>query len=339
MPMLTTLPELIQLYRAMHLLRAFDRKAIALHRTGKLGTFPSSLGQEAIFVGLGSAMRPEDVLCPYYRDHGALFQRGVSMEEIFTYWGGDERGNCFANAKEDFPICVPIASQCLHAAGVAYAFKKRKEPRVAVASCGDGATSKGDFYEALNLAGVWHLPLVFVINNNQWAISVPRTAQTAVPTLAQKATAAGFRGIQADGNDVVTLRQVISEAIEKARQGQGPCLIEALSYRLCDHTTADDARRYINEEEHAAAWAAEPIARLRKQLQAERRWSNEQEEALKQECQHRVAKAAESYLQMGPQTPESMFDYLYENLPTSLQAQRRALQGSGSQEEPLTSTP
>lgn len=307
--------ELTALYRAMHLLRSFDAKAVALHRTGKLGTFPSSLGQEAVFVGLGTAMHPEDVLCPYYRDHGALFQRGVSMTEILTYWGGDERGNCFANDKEDFPICVPIASQCLHAAGVAYAFKHRKEPRVAVASCGDGATSKGDFYEALNVAGVWHLPLVFVINNNQWAISVPRHAQTSTATLAQKATAAGFRGVQVDGNDVMAVREVVSEAIERARQGGGPCLIEALSYRLCDHTTTDDARRYVNAEEQAAAWKNEPIARLRTKLEAEQGWSEEQEEVLKQECQQRVAEAAEEYLQMPPQSPESMFDYLYETPP------------------------
>ena len=310
----------------MHLLRSFDAKAVALHRTGKLGTFPSSLGQEAVFVGLGAAMRPEDVLCPYYRDHGALFQRGVSMTEIFTYWGGDERGNCFTNAKEDFPICVPIASQCLHAAGVAYAFKHRKEPRVAVASCGDGATSKGDFYEALNLAGVWHLPLVFIVNNNQWAISVPRSAQTGAPTLAEKASSAGFKGIQVDGNDVLAVRQVISEAIEKARQGLGPCLIEALTYRLCDHTTADDARRYVNEEEQAVAWKNEPIARLRAHLISEYGWSDEQEEALKQECQNLVVQAAEEYLKMPNQAPESMVDYLYETLPKAMQMQRQELE-------------
>ncbi|WP_043947686.1 pyruvate dehydrogenase (acetyl-transferring) E1 component subunit alpha, partial [Ralstonia solanacearum] len=255
-------PTLLALYRAMVLTRAFDTKAIALQRTGKLGTFASSVGQEAIGVGVASAMRAEDVLFPSYRDHSAQLLRGVSMAESLLYWGGDERGSFFAAVREDFPNCVPIGTQVCHAVGAAYAFALRREPRVAVAVFGDGGTSKGDFYEGMNLAGVWNAPLVLIVNNNQWAISVPRSRQTAAQTLAQKAIAAGIAGRQVDGNDVIAVRQAAQDALDKARSGGGPTLIEALSYRLGDHTTADDATRYRDSDIVKQAWAREPILRL-----------------------------------------------------------------------------
>ena len=208
---------LVRLYRAMVLVRAFDVKAVALQRTGRLGTYAASLGQEAVSVGMASAMRDEDVLLPSYRDNAALIWRGVKLEEILLFWGGDERGNRFSGPVQDFPFCIPVGSQAPHAAGVAYAFKLRKEPRVAVCLFGDGATSKGDVYEAMNFAGVHKLPVVFVATNNQWAISVPLRLQTASETLAQKAIAAGFIGEQVDGNDIVAMRAAAEEAIEAAR--------------------------------------------------------------------------------------------------------------------------
>ena len=235
---------LVRLFRAMVLVRAFDVKAVALQRTGRLGTYAASLGQEAVSVGVASAMHDEDVLLPSYRDNAALIWRGVKLEEILLFWGGDERGNHFSGPVQDFPFCIPVGSQAPHAAGVAYAFKLRKEPRVAVCLFGDGATSKGDVYEAMNFAGVHKLPVVFVATNNQWAISVPLRLQTASETLAQKAIAAGFIGEQVDGNDVVAMHAAVKDAIEAARNGQGPRLIEAVTYRLGDHTTADDAARY-----------------------------------------------------------------------------------------------
>ncbi len=173
------------LYRAMVLTRTFDAKAIALQRTGRLGTFASSLGQEAVAVGVAAAMRAEDVLLPSFREQGAQLWRGVRPVELLLYWGGDERGSDFRDAREDFPICVPVGTHAPHAAGVALAFRLRGEARVAVCVLGDGATSKGDVYEAMNFAGVESLPVVFVVNNNQWAISVPRARQTAAATLAQ----------------------------------------------------------------------------------------------------------------------------------------------------------
>jgi 2-oxoisovalerate dehydrogenase E1 component alpha subunit len=315
---------LVDLYRIMVRARIFDKKAIALQRTGKMGTYAPINGQEAIATAIGHAMKPEDVFAPYYRDYAAQFQRGVKMSEILTYWGGDERGSQYesAAAAQDLPICVPIASQCLHAAGVAFAFKYRQQPRVAVVCIGDGGTSEGDFYEAMNVAGCWNLPIVFVINNNQWAISVHINQQTATQTLAQKAIAAGFEGVQVDGNDLLATRQVIGDAIEKARAGHGPTLVEALSYRLSDHTTADDATRYQPKDEVDQALVKEPIKRFRLFLEKQKLWDNAQEEALIQDVTRQVQEAVDEYLARPPQPMSSAFDYHFAELPDYLIEQR-----------------
>ncbi len=316
---------LIELYSHMVRTRLFDAKAVALQRTGKMGTFPQSLGQEAVAVGMGHAMTMDDIFCPYYRDQGAMFLRGVTMQEILAYWGGDERGSDFSIPKQDFPISVPVASQCLHATGCAYAIKYRKEKRAVVTTVGDGGTSKGDFYEALNLAGVWNLPVVFIVNNNQWAISVPITAQTYSQTLAQKAIAAGIIGIQVDGNDVIAVRDVVNQALEKARNGHGPTLIEAITYRLCDHTTADDAKRYVDGTCLTSAWTAEPIKRLSDYLIAQGHWSKQQDEMLQQDIAKEIEEAVSLYLTMPSQPPTAIVDYLYEEWPSNLQDQKDEL--------------
>jgi pyruvate dehydrogenase E1 component alpha subunit len=318
---------LVPLYRGMVLTRAFDLKAVSLQRTGRLGTYAVSLGQEAVSVGIASAMRAEDVVLPSYRDNGTLLWRGTKMEEILLFWGGDERGNLSSGPAHDFPYCIPVGSQAPHAAGVAYAFKLRKEPRVAVCLFGDGATSKGDVWEAMNFAGVHKLPLVFVANNNQWAISVPLKLQTASETLAQKAIAAGFAGEQVDGNDVIAVRAAAEDAIGEARAGGGPRLIEALTYRLSDHTTADDAARYRPPEEVQARWKEEPIARLRSYLVSQNAWGKAEEEQLAAECQKQIEAAIERYLASAPRAPETMFDHLYAELPPAYAGQRAELSG------------
>jgi pyruvate dehydrogenase E1 component alpha subunit len=312
---------LIPLYRAMVLTRAFDTKAVALQRTGKLGTFASSVGQEAIGVGVASAMEPGDVLFPSYRDHAAQLLRGVTMTESLLYWGGDERGSDFSVPRHDFPNCVPIGTQVCHAAGAAYAFLLRHEPRVAVAIFGDGGTSKGDFYEAMNMAGVWQAPLVLVVNNNQWAISVPRSRQSAAQTLAQKAIAAGIDGLQVDGNDVIAVHQVVHAALAKARRGDGPTLIEALSYRLGDHTTADDATRYRDAEDLSKQWAYEPLLRLRTYLMRMNVWDKAQDEQLGRACLAQVEQAVDAYLAVPPPDTSAMFDHLYETVPLAMREQ------------------
>lgn len=330
----TTLPafaadieQVLALYRGMVLVRTFDHKAVSLQRTGRLGTFAVSLGQEAAAIGIASAMRPEDVLVPSYRDNGVLLWRGTRMEDILLFWGGDERGNARAGQPHDFPFCIPVGSQAPHAAGIAYAFKLRREPRVAVCLFGDGATSKGDVWEAMNFAGVHRLPVVFVVNNNQWAISVPLARQTASQTLAQKAIAAGIAGEQADGNDVVAVRASAEAALARARAGEGPTLIEAVTYRLGDHTTADDASRYRPAEDVQARWKEDPVARLRAFLVGRGAWGKADEEALAADCQERVEAAVERYLAIGPRPPATMFDHLYAELPPVYAGQRREASG------------
>jgi 2-oxoisovalerate dehydrogenase E1 component alpha subunit len=319
------LTQLTGLYKWMSFVRAFDSKAVALQRTGKLGTYASCLGHEAAHVAIGSAMRPEDVFCPMYREYGAQFVRGVKPRHVLLYWGGDERGNDFTGPKHDLPWCVPIATQCLHAAGAAMAFKIRKEPRVAVSVVGDGGTSKTDFYGALNIAGAMQLPMVSVIVNNQWAISVPRRMQTGAPTLAQKGLAGGLPSIQVDGNDVIAVRAAMDLALARARMGGGGSVIEAVTYRLSDHTTADDARRYRGEEEVKAAWAREPMLRLRKYLTALNAWDEAKEAAWLEQCNAEVDVEVNAYLETPPQEPSAMFDYLYAEMPHDIRAQRAQL--------------
>lgn len=306
------------LYAAMVRTRRFDAKAIALQRTGRLGTYASSLGQEAVSVGTAAAMTDDDVFLPAFREHGGQLWRGVTLTELFLYWGGDERGNDFAGPRQDFPICVPVASQFPHAAGVALALQQRGTSGAAVVVGGDGATSKGDFYEALNMVGVWSLPAVFVINNNQWAISVPRDRQTRARTLADKAIGVGLPGQQVDGNDVIAVREAVERALDRARAGEGGTLIECLTYRLGDHTTADDASRYRDEAEVSAHWKAEPLIRLRAHLVAEHGWGKADEEALLKACEAEVDAAAEAYLAMPPAPARAMFDDLYATLPADL---------------------
>jgi 2-oxoisovalerate dehydrogenase E1 component alpha subunit len=321
---------LVRLYRAMVLTRTFDAKAIALQRTGRLGTYASSLGQEAVAVGIAAALERKDVLAPSYREQGAMLWRGVTPLDLLSYWSGDERGSAWAEPPEDFPICVPVGSNAPHAAGIATAFKLRREPRVAVCVFGDGASSKGDVYEAMNLAGVWRLPVLFVINNNAWAISLPRAHQSAAETLAQKAIACGFAGEQVDGNDVIAVREVAAQAAARARAGGGPSLIEALTYRLGDHTTADDASRYRDDTEVGRRWKEEPVARLRQHLVARHAWGKREEEEVLAECALRVDAAVEAYLALSPQPPESMFGHLFAALPPALAAQRDALRAEAA---------
>ncbi|MDX2164560.1 MAG: pyruvate dehydrogenase (acetyl-transferring) E1 component subunit alpha [Gammaproteobacteria bacterium] len=316
--------HLKKLYKHMVLTRTFDTKAIALQRTGKLGTYASSLGQEAIPTGIGMALNPDDVFLTFYRGYGTQFLRGVTMEEVFLYWGGSEAGNNFkaASAKEDFPMCVPIGSQYLHAVGVATAFKLRHQKRAVLVTCGDGATSQGDVYEAMNVAGAWNLPVVFIIENNQWAISVPREKQTHAKTLAQKGIAAGIDSEQIDGNDIIAVQERISHALNKARNGNGPTVIEAITYRLSDHTTADDASRYRNKDIIAKAWQEEPVVRLRNYLAEHKQWDETQEKQWLQECSEKIEKAVANYLNTPPEPKENMFNYHYANMPASLIAQR-----------------
>ncbi|MBZ0223068.1 MAG: pyruvate dehydrogenase (acetyl-transferring) E1 component subunit alpha [Dokdonella sp.] len=318
------LDHMVELYKLMVSTRVFDTKSIALQRTGKLGTYASCLGHEAAHVGIGSAMRPEDVLAPSYREYGAQLYRGVQPRDVYMYWGGDERGNDYQKepARHDFAWSVPIATQCLHAAGSALAFKIRGEKRVAVCTIGDGGSSKADFYGAINFVGARDLPMVAVIVNNQWAISVPRKIQSGAKTLAQKGIAAGLACIQVDGNDIIAVRKAMEDALEHARSGKGGSVVELVTYRLGDHTTADDARRYREADEVKQAWTREPIKRLRAYLEAKKAWDEKKEEAWKHECDEWMDNEVNTYLETKAQPIEAIFDYTFAELPADLQKQR-----------------
>jgi len=309
----------------MVITRIFDQKSIVLQRTGRLGTYASSLGQEATSVGIGSGMHEDDILVPYFRDQGAQFWRGVKFEEILHYWGGNEWGNHFEEPKEDFPLCVPIATQGSHATGVAHAIKLRNEKRAVVCVMGDGATSKGEMYEAFNLAGVWELPIIFVIQNNMWAISVPLHLQTKTQTLAQKGISAGIDCEQVDGNDIIAVHNAVSNAVKKARNTSKPHLIEALTYRLGDHTTADDATKYRKPEEVSQHWKTDPIARMRTFMGKKGIWTKQEEEQLVNACKDKIDAAIKSYEEAPERPVTDMFDYLYETLPECYQKQRKHL--------------
>lgn len=318
--------QLIAFYRTLVLIRQFDAKAIALQRTGQMGTYPSCLGQEAFSTGIGFAMEESDVFVPYYRDQATQYLRGVRLSQLLQLWGGDERANLFEGpAAKDLPICVPIATQITHAAGVATAMKSRGEHHAVVTTCGDGATSRGDFYESLNLAGVWHLPLVVIVNNNQWAISVPGALQTAAKSIAAKAEAVGIQSMRVDGNDVCAVYHACNKALQRARAGKGSTLIECVSYRLCDHTTADDATRYRPNEELKEAWQREPIKRMQKLLVDRGLWSPEQERQLQDDVEKQVNDAATEYLALTPQKPEDNVDYVFASLTPELAAQRQRI--------------
>jgi pyruvate dehydrogenase E1 component alpha subunit len=319
---------LVDLYRWLTLTRCFDAKAVALQRTGRLGTYASSLGQEACSVGVGHAMHADDVLLPSFREHGTQLYRGVALEELLLYWGGDERGSDFSASREDFPVCVTVGGHAPHAAGVALALKLKGSPRAAVCVFGDGASSKGDVYEAMNLAGVWGLPVVFVVIDNQWAISTRRVDQSGAETLAQKAIAAGFGGEQVDGNDVIAVSLAVGDAVKRARAGEGPHLIECLTYRLADHTTADDASRYREDDEVSEWWQQDPIARLRLYLSEHHGWAKQDEIDLLETCKQQVDAATDNYLAKPPQPPETIFDHLYAHMPVEIRLQRDAMLNS-----------
>jgi pyruvate dehydrogenase E1 component alpha subunit len=248
----------------------------------------------------------------------------VQPREVYMYWGGDERGNDYQRepARHDFAWSVPIATQCLHAAGSALAFKIRKEPRVAVCTVGDGGSSKGDFYGAINIAGAQNLPMVAVIVNNQWAISVPRRIQSGATTLAQKGIAAGLDCIQVDGNDIIAVRKAMGDALDRARKGEGASVVELVTYRLSDHTTADDARRYRGEDEVKEAWTKDPMKRLRNWLMARGVWDDAKEEAWKNECDEWMDNEVNAYLETRTQPVTAMFDYIFAEVPADLAKQR-----------------
>jgi pyruvate dehydrogenase E1 component alpha subunit len=312
-------------YRGMVRMRALDDKALKLQRQGRMGTWPPIRGQEAVQAGVALAMIDEDWLIPAFREHGVMLEKGVPAHLIYAYWAGDERGSCFPEGVRCFPVAVPVGSQWQHGTGVGLSLKLRGEAAAAVVFGGDGSTSEGDFHEAVNCAGVLGTNTVFVIQNNQWAISVPLHQQTAATTLAQKAHAYGVPGLQVDGNDVFAVYAAVSEALERARAGDGPTLIEAVTYRLGDHTTADDASRYREEEEVEKWKGRDPILRLRLYLMERGLWDDEREAGLLEESRAWVDEQVKALESMPPQDPSDLFSHMYAEMPPQLAEQLASL--------------
>ncbi|WP_037911489.1 pyruvate dehydrogenase (acetyl-transferring) E1 component subunit alpha [Actinacidiphila yeochonensis] len=267
--------------------RRYNRQATALTRQGRLAVYPSSTGQEACQVAAALALGPRDWLFPSYRDTLAVVARGVDPVEALTLLRGDWHCGYDPKLTRTAPLSTPLSTQLPHAVGLAHAARISGDDVVALAMTGDGGTSEGDFHEALNFAAVWHAPVVFLVQNNGFAISVPLGKQSAAPSLAHKAVGYGMPGRLVDGNDVAAVHRVLTEAVERARGGAGPTLVEAVTYRMDAHTNADDATRYRDEEEVAAWRGHDPVDLLERELAGRG--------LLDAELRRRAADAAEAF--------------------------------------------
>jgi len=317
--------QIKKMYEVMVLARTFDQRALSLQREGRIGTYASILGQEASQIGSAIALEKTDWVFPSFRENGVYITLGHPPFMILQYWSGDERGLRVAEDSNIFPVCIPVSSHLPHAVGAAMAAKYRGDRVAVVAYFGDGGTSKGDFHEALNFAGVFKLPVIFICQNNQWAISVPRSRQTASGTIAQKAIAYGFHGIQVDGNDIFAVYRATKEALDRAKEGEGPTLIECFTYRISDHTTADDASRY-REKEQVDEWRKkDPLLRLRLYMEKEGLWTSEYQKEVELKAKTDVDDAEKRAESISRPNPQDMFTYTYAALTQRLQREIRDL--------------
>jgi len=316
--------QVVQLYEHISLCRQYDEVAFKLQRSGRMGTYPQNKGQEAI-AAAALPLEREDWIVPCYRENPALFLHGLPMEKILLHWMGDERGNQIPEDVHCLPIAIPIGTHMLHAVGIAWASKLRGDRRVSLTIFGDGATSEGDFHEAMNFATALKVPTVFICQNNHWAISVPRSKQTGSETIAQKGLAYGAECVQVDGNDVFAIFKATRDAVKRAREEGVVTLIETLTYRLGDHTTADDARRYRDAGELESWTGRDPLIRMRKYLDGKNLWSDEKQEALEAQAKQTVNEIVKRAEGIEKPTSDDIFDYTFESLPEALIRQRDTL--------------
>lgn len=310
--------ELHEMYREMMLARKFDEKAFKLQRRGEISTYAPHKGQEASQIGAVAAMTDSDWTVPSFRETAMYMARGAPLDKLFQRWMGDVRGQ--ADLEKDLPVAIPVGTQNQHAAGIGMAMSMEEDENVVVGFTGDGSTSQGDFYEAMNFAGVYDAHSVFIVQNNRYAISMPVERQTDAETLAQKAVAAGIEGIQCDGNDVLAVRRAVAKAREKALNGE-PVLVEALTYRLEDHTTSDDSTRYRSEEEVEEWKEHDPLRRLEDYMKEHDMWSEDLDE-FEEEAKERIDEASKKAMEIDDPPVEDMFDYVYENMPEHLRKQK-----------------
>lgn len=323
---------LLRGYKTMLLTRMADDKAVKLQRQGRLGAYPSSRGQEASQIGPAMTLDKTDWLVWAFREMGALLWHGVPLAQQYLYWMGNEEGSRFAEGLNCAPSAVPVGSQLPHSVGIAFAAKYRGEKAVTICYFGDGGSSEGDFHEALNFAGVFKTPNIFLCQNNQWAISLPREKQTAAKTIAQKAVAYGFPGIQVDGNDVLALYIAAKEAVDRARKGDGPTFIESFTYRMGDHTTSDDATRYRSKENLQYWIDRDPIKRFRIYLTDKGLWSDAKEKEAVAECDQLVEAAVKQAETHPLPVLEDIFRYTYAEMDADLTEQLETLRRDFSKE-------
>ncbi len=319
--------DLRMLYRTMVKVRSFDERRLRLQRQGRIGTFAPVKGQEAAQLGAMYALEDTDWLVPCFRETAAAIYRGADLARDLLYAAGYEEGVQIPDDARELPINIPVGSHIPHAAGVAWASKLKGEDDVTIAFFGDGSTSEGDFHEGLNFAGVFQVPGIFVCQNNRYAISVPREQQTKSETIAQKAIAYGVPGMQVDGNDILAVYTAVKEAAERARNGDGPTLIEALTYRLSVHTTADDPTKYRDDEE-VEEWAKkDPIDRFRTYLLDRDIITEDEVDAWQEEADDEVADAVKRFeeLQDECDDPLDMFEHAYAEMPKELQRQKEQM--------------
>ena len=318
---------LLKLYRYMLLGRRFDERMLDLQRQGRIGTFPPIKGQEAAQIGAIGPLLDSDWMVPSFRETSAEIMRGRSLESILLYFNGFNSGTIIDKNQKDMPLSVPVASQVIHAVGLGWAAKYRKTNEVVLTFFGDGATSEGDFHEGLNCAAVYQTPVVFICQNNQWAISIPLAKQTHSKTLAQKALAYGMPGIQVDGNDILAVYSAAKEAIDRARNGGGPTMIECVTYRVMMHTTADDPRRYRSDEEVEAWQKKDPLPRFETYLSEKGILSDRNKTDLESKVLEEIQSAIDRAEQLMKEEvdPLEMFDHLYAELPPDLQSQKNEL--------------
>jgi pyruvate dehydrogenase E1 component alpha subunit len=309
-------------YRAMILARAADEWALSLNRQGRMPTYALNEGQEANSVGALMALRPDDWFVPAFRELGGMLMRGLTLAQYYLYWYGNEEGSRLDPSKYHMmPVSVPVGSQMVHAVGIAWAERYKGMDRVVATFMGEGATSEGDFHEACNLAGVWNSGVIFYVQNNHWAISLPWEKQSASPTVAEKAFAYGFEGVRVDGNDIFAVYAVVKAAAERARRGEGPTLIEGLTYRLGAHTTSDDPSRYRADEDVKRWRERDPVVRLERFLLDREVLTSEDMRAIREECVTWARESFEEVEHTADPTLEDAFRYLYHQMPAILQEQ------------------
>lgn len=315
--------QLRKMYQWMVLAREADQRMLKLQRQGRMGTFPLCTGQEAASVAPAMAMHDGDWFVGAFRELGGRLVRGESLLNYMLYYNGFEEGNGTDVDKRVLPIAVIVASQLLHAVGLGHAMRYKKEDSAVLAFVGDGGTSEGDFHEALNFAAVWNSPVVFIVQNNQWAISVPRSKQTKSRTIAQKALAYDIPGLQVDGNDALAMYRATSEALERARKGEGPTLIEAVTYRLLPHTTADDPTKYRDDSEVKAWKDKDPLLRFRSYLQKQNLWDDDKEQTLLATCKQDIEATVQKLEAYVMQKPDAPFDHVAGTDNPDLESQRQ----------------